>query len=61
MDNNVSLKEVAIVTLVGYGLAKVTEQIPVLNENKMLTRTALYTLGYLIATHRPAGGYALLK
>jgi hypothetical protein len=26
----------------------------------MLTRTALYTLGYYLATRRPAGGYKLL-
>jgi hypothetical protein len=26
----------------------------------MLTRTALYTLGYFLATRRPAGGYKLL-
>jgi hypothetical protein len=26
-----------------------------------LTRTALYTLGYFVATQRPKGGYALLE
>jgi hypothetical protein len=45
---------------VGFGLAKVTEAIPYLNERKMLTRTMLYTLGYFVATRRPEGGYKLL-
>ena len=26
----------------------------------MLTRTLLYTLGYVVATRRPEGGYKLL-
>lgn len=54
------IAELAAVTAVGYGLALVTKQIPALNENKMLTRTLLYTLGYYIATRRPEGGYKLL-
>lgn len=53
--------ELLVVGLVGYGLAKVTEQIPALNENKMFTRTMLYTLGYYVATRRPEGGYKLLS
>jgi len=57
---NVDLKELAVVALVGFGLAQATKRIPVLNENTMLTRTALYTLGYYIATRRPEGGYKLL-
>ena len=52
--------EIAVVAVVGYGLAKLTQEIPVLNERKMLTRTLLYTLGYFIATRRPYGGYRLL-
>ena len=58
---NVSWKEIAIVTAVGYGLAQASKRVPVLDENKMLTRTLLYTLGYLIATRRPEGGYKLLE
>ena len=59
MDKNF-LAELALVTAVGYGLALATKQIPALNDNKMLTRTLLYTLGYVVATRRPEGGYKLL-
>lgn len=59
--SQVDFKELAIVAAVGYLLAQGTKRVPYLNENTMLTRTALYTLGYYIATKRPAGGYALLK
>lgn len=59
MDKNL-IAELAIVTAVGFGLAKVTEAIPYLNERKILTRTMLYTAGYFIATRRPEGGYKLL-
>lgn len=57
---NVDIKEIAVVMGVGYLLAQGTKRIPVLNENTMFTRTALYTLGYYLATRRPAGGYKLL-
>ena len=60
MDKNLAA-ELALVTVVGFGLAKVTQAIPVLNDNKMLTRTLLYTLGYAVAVHRPSGGYQLIK
>lgn len=53
--------ELAVVAAVGYGLARVTQEIPALNDNKMLTRTLLYTLGYYVATRRPEGGYRLLS
>lgn len=59
MDKNF-VAELALVTAVGYGLALATKQVPVLNDNKMLTRTLLYTLGYYVATRRPEGGYKLL-
>lgn len=59
MDKNLAT-ELAIVAAVGYGLAQITKRVPVLNENTMLTRTALYTLGYYLATRRPEGGYKLL-
>ena len=58
---NVGLKEVIAVAVVGFALAQTTKRVPLLNDNTMFTRTMLYTLGSLIATHRPAGGYALLK
>lgn len=57
---NVSMKELAVVAGVGYLLAQATKRVRVLNENTMFTRTALYTLGYYLATRRPEGGYALL-
>lgn len=54
---NVDLKELAVVAGVGFLLAQATKRVPVLNENTMFTRTALYTLGYYIATRRPEGGW----
>lgn len=59
MDKNL-VAELAVVGVVGYGLARLTQEIPALNENKMLPRTLLYTLGYYVATRRPTGGYKLL-
>jgi len=59
MNKNMAA-ELALVTAVGFGLAKLTQTIPALNENKVLTRTLLYTLGYLVATKRPEGGYRLI-
>jgi len=56
----VSFGELAAVALVGYALAQGSKRVPALNENTMLTRTLLYTLGYYVATRRPAGGYKLL-
>jgi hypothetical protein len=57
----IPLAELAVVTLVGYGLARLTQSISALDERKVLTRTLLYTLGYVVATSlRPAGGYSLL-
>jgi len=41
--------ELALVALVGFGLAQATRKIPVLNNQPMLTRTLLYTLGYVVA------------
>lgn len=61
MKNKLPLAEVAVVALVGYGLARLTQSVPALNERKMLTRTLLYTAGYLVAAYlRPAGGYRFL-
>ncbi len=56
----VSVAEIAAVVGVGYLLARTTQAVPALNERKVLTRTLLYTLGYVVATRRPAGGYKLL-
>ena len=58
---NVSAKEIAVVVGVGLGIAAATTFVPFLNERKVLTRTVLYTLGYVVAPQRPAGGYAFLK
>jgi hypothetical protein len=60
MDKNLAA-ELALVVGVGYLLAQGSKRVPFLNENKMLTRTMLYTLGYYAATRRPAGGYKLLE
>lgn len=60
MDKNLAV-ELALVTAVGFGLAQASKRIPVLNENTMFTRTLLYTLGYVVATRRPKGGYKLLS
>ncbi len=61
MDRNTAL-ELAGVTVVGFALAKTTQAIPYLNENKVLTRTMLYTLGFAVAAYlRPQGGYKLIK
>lgn len=57
----VSVAEIAVVAGVGYLLARATQAVPALNERKVLTRTLLYTLGYVVATRRPAGGYKLLN
>jgi len=55
------LLELAMVTAVGVGIAKLTQHVPALDQRKTLTRTALYVLGYYVATRRPAGGYKLLE
>jgi hypothetical protein len=60
MDKNL-IAELAVVTAVGFGLAKVTQAVPYFNDNKTLTRTGLYVLGYYLATRRPAGGYKMLE
>lgn len=57
----IPLSEVAIVMGVGYLLAQGTKRVKYLNENTMLTRTLLYTLGYYLATQRPEGGYKMLE
>jgi len=60
MDKNLAA-ELAVVGLVGFGLAKLTEAVPAFNDRKIMTRTLLYTLGYFVATRRPTGGYKLLE
>jgi hypothetical protein len=60
-ESSVSLGELGIVALVGFALAQGSKRVSSLNDNPILTRTLLYTLGYYIATRRPEGGYALLK
>lgn len=61
MAGKVPWTELAAVAGVGFVLAQASKRVKYLNENTMLTRTLLYTLGYYIATRRPEGGYALLK
>jgi len=60
MDKNLAA-ELALVTAVGLALAQGSKRVPALNDNPMLTRTALYVLGYYVATRRPSGGYKLLE
>jgi hypothetical protein len=61
MDKNLAL-ELAAVTVVGFALAKGTQAVPYLNDNKVLTRTGLYVLGFAVAAYlRPQGGYKMLK
>ena len=60
MDKNF-FAELALVTAVGFGFAQASKRIPILDDNKMFTRTFLYTLGYYLATRRPEGGYKLLS
>jgi hypothetical protein len=61
MDKNLAL-ELAVVTAVGVALAKVTQAIPYFNENKTVTRTGLYVLGFAVAAYlRPQGGYKLIE
>lgn len=61
MDRNTAL-ELAGVTVVGFALAKGTQAVPYFNDNKVLTRTMLYTLGFAVAAYlRPQGGYKLIK
>ena len=55
------LAELAVVAGVGYLLAQGSKRLPALNDHPMLTRTALYVLGYYVAVRRPTGGYKLLK
>lgn len=43
------LPELALVSLVGFGLAQGSRAIPMFNNNPILTRTVLYTLGYVVA------------
>ena len=64
MDTNTknTALELLGVTVVGIGLAKLTQAIPYFNENNTLTRTGLYVLGFVIAAHlRPQGGYKLIE
>ena len=55
------VKELPVVAGVGYLLAQGSKRVPLLNDNTMVTRTALYTLGYYLATRRPEGGYKMLE
>ena len=59
LDRNF-VAELALVTAVGYLLAQGSKRIPALNDNPLITRTALYVAGYYLATRRPEGGYKLL-
>jgi len=57
----INVKELPVVSAVGYALAQGSKRVPLLNDNTTATRTVMYVAGYVIATRRPAGGYALLE
>lgn len=57
----IPVTEIAVVLGVGYLLAQGTKRVKYLNENTILTRTLLYTLGYYLATQRPEGGSKMLE
>jgi len=56
----VNAKELAVVAVVGYGLSKLAQRLPLLESQPVLVPTVLYTLGYFLATRRPAEGYLQL-
>lgn len=60
---SVPWKEVAVVFAVGAAMAFTAKKLPVVKRavaNPVIAGAALYTVGYLIATKRPAGGYPML-
>jgi hypothetical protein len=56
-----SIAELAAVTAVGLALAWGAKKVGVAEKAPLLVPAALYTLGFYIATQRPAGGYAQLS
>jgi hypothetical protein len=56
----VDAKELAVVAVVGFALAKLAERVPVLYSHPVIVPTVLYTLGYFLASRRPAEGYLQL-
>ncbi|MDP3774541.1 MAG: hypothetical protein Q8Q85_09770 [Gemmatimonadales bacterium] len=53
-------KEIAVVVVVGLGVAAVVTKVPLVKKFPLLTGAALYGMGYVVATQRPAGGWKLL-
>jgi hypothetical protein len=58
--NKPSLVELAAVTAVGIGLAYAAKKTGVADKAPLLVPALLYTLGFVVATKRPEGGYAKL-
>lgn len=56
-----SLAELAAVTAVGFALAYGTKKLGVAEKAPLAVPALLYTLGFYVATQRPAGGYAQLS
>lgn len=56
----VDAKELAVVAVVGFALAKLAERVPILYSQPVIVPTVLYTLGYFLASRRPAEGYLQL-
>ena len=56
----VDAKELAVVAVVGFALAQLAERVPILYSQPVIVPTVLYTLGYFLASRRPAEGYLQL-
>jgi hypothetical protein len=56
-----SIAELAAVTVVGLALAYAAKKTSVAEKAPLLAPALLYTLGFYVATKRPADGYAQLS
>lgn len=59
--NKTSIAEIAAVTAVGFGLAYAAKKTGVSDKAPLLVPALLYTLGFVVATKRPEGGYGALS
>lgn len=56
-----SVAELAAVTAVGFALAFAAKKTGIADKAPLAVPALLYTLGFVIATKRPEGGYAQLS
>jgi len=54
-------KELLAVAAVGAGLSMVLRYTPILNKLPLIAGALMYTGGYIVREHRPAGGWKLLE